>query len=541
MFQRYSVLCACLLSLAVNAHADDLVQIYQRALQQDTTYQRARATWLVAKEQHALSYLGNGSAGSGLAPNISFGGTLKREYSTITDSMPTVNGSNYYNSVDYSLQLTQPIFHVDTWSKIAGAGYDLRAATATYLYAGQQLMMRTAQAYFKVLRQLDALQYAMANRIVLQSALDTANVAYKKGLVAKTDVLNARASYELAKAGVIEQRIHLKDDREALAAIINQRPTRLKGLPLHLPVISPAPKVASAWVKRAAKQNYMLKAERMRVLSARNSIRTKKTAFLPTVDATAGYTYETSNQSLGTGSKMKHAAVGLSVSLPIFEGGFRFADTQKARYEYLAASDQQRTAFRQLTQITRNHYFHVLNAKSLIEAAHESVRAAQAQLLATQVAYRAGSKTMVDLLSAISNVFDAITQWSQYRYDYIDDFLALKLNVGTLSPADLQQVNTWLGQPVDCVSPDLTRWAEHLGVPQALIREYLSAYEPASHTQPTHVALRKRRMSEQHSARQRQPHSKPSIPVYHQPKVVALPQPVVSAGRADIDLPLPPA
>ena len=525
--------------IAVNTHADDLVQVYQRALQQDTTYQRARATWLIAKEQHALSYLGNGSAGSGLAPNISFSSTLKRERSTVVGAAATAsNGRNYFNSADYSLQLTQPILHVDTWAKIAGAGYDLRAATATYLYAGQQLMMRTTQAYFKVLRQLDALQYAMANRVVLQSAMDTANVAYKKGLVAKTDVLNARASYELAKAGVIEQRVRLKDDREALAAIINQRPTRLKGLPLHLPVISPAPKVVSAWVKQAAKQNYMLKAERMRVLSARNSIRTKKTAFLPTVDATAGYNYDTSNQGLGTGSKMKHAAVGLSISLPIFEGGFRFADTQKARYEYLSASDQQRTVFRQLTQTTRNHYFHVLNAKQLIEAARQSVQAAQAQLLATQVAYRAGSKTMVDLLSAISNVFDAITQWSQYRYDYIDNFIALKLNVGTLSPADLQQVNTWLGQPVDCVSPDLTRWAEHLGVPKALIHEYLSAYEPV-HAQPMHVALHKRRKSEQYSAQQRQPHGKPSTSVYHQPKVVALPQPVMSAGRADIDLPLP--
>ena len=540
MFQRYSVICACLFSLAANTHADDLIQVYQRALQQDTIYQRARATWLIAKEQHALSYLGNGSAGSGLAPNISFGGTLKREHSTITDATPAMNGSNYHNSVDYSLQLTQPIFHMDTWAKIAGSGYDLRAATATYLYAGQQLMMRTAQAYFKVLRQLDALQYAMANRIVLRSALDTANVAYKKGLVAKTDVLNARASYELAKASVIEQRIRLKDGREALAAMIDQRPTRLKGLPLHLPVISPAPKVVSAWVKRATKQNYMLKAERMHVLSARNSIRTKKTAFLPTVDATASYNYDLSNQSLGTGSKVKHGSIGLSISLPIFEGGFRFADTQKARYEYLSASDEQRYAFRQLTQTTRNHYFHVLNAKPLIEAAHQSVQAAQAQLLATQIAYRAGSKTMVDLLSAISHVFDAITQWSQYRYNYIDDLIALKLNVGTLSPADLQQVNTWLGQPVDCVSPDLTRWAEHLGVPQALIREYLSAYAPVD-AQSAHVAIHKRHTPEYNSTRQRHAHSKPTIPVYHQPKIAALPQPVMSAGLADIDLPLPKA
>lgn len=67
----------------------------------------------------------------------------------------------------------------------------------SYQSSEQTLMLNSATAYFNVLRAIDALSYIEANKEAIYRQLDQTTQRFNVGLVAITDVQNARAQYDL--------------------------------------------------------------------------------------------------------------------------------------------------------------------------------------------------------------------------------------------------------------------------------------------------------------------------------------------------------
>ena len=153
------VLCAV---LPTSIFADDLVQIYRQSLASDPTFKRAQADWLTDKEKLALAETGTGALNTGLFPNLTGTAQLGKSYQKITSG--PASASNSFDSNQYLLTLTQPIFNYQTWKQIGSARYSVKGATATYLAAAQDLMSRVSTAYFNVLRASDKLRYTLSTK-----------------------------------------------------------------------------------------------------------------------------------------------------------------------------------------------------------------------------------------------------------------------------------------------------------------------------------------------------------------------------------------
>ena len=63
---------------------------------------------------------------------------------------------------------------------------------------------------------------------------------------------------------------------------------------------------------------------------------------------------------------------------------------------------------------------------------------------ATEAGFEVGTQTTVDVLQAQDKLQLDETSYARSRYDYILNLLALKQAAGTLSEADLMQVDSWL-------------------------------------------------------------------------------------------------
>jgi outer membrane protein len=55
-----------------------------------------------------------------------------------------------------------------------------------------------------------------------------------------------------------------------------------------------------------------------------------------------------------------------------------------------------------------------------------------------------GTRTTVDVLTSQNNLSQAETNYASSRYDYILNVLQLKQAAGSLSVADMEQVDGWL-------------------------------------------------------------------------------------------------
>lgn len=79
-----------------------------------------------------------------------------------------------------------------------------------------------------------------------------------------------------------------------------------------------------------------------------------------------------------------------------------------------------------------------------VKARKLNIVSARSALDATEAGYEVGTRNVVDVLNAQRALYAAMRDYSNARYDYVLDMLKLKQNAGTLSPADIYQLNNWL-------------------------------------------------------------------------------------------------
>lgn len=118
-----------------------------------------------------------------------------------------------------SLQLTQTIFDMSKWRALTLQEKTAGIQDVTYQTDQQTLMLNTATAYFQVLSAIDALSYTEAQKQAIYRQLDQTTQRFNVGLVAITDVQNARAQYDNVLANEVTARNNLDNALEQLRQV----------------------------------------------------------------------------------------------------------------------------------------------------------------------------------------------------------------------------------------------------------------------------------------------------------------------------------
>ncbi|HEV2524072.1 MAG TPA: TolC family protein, partial [Gammaproteobacteria bacterium] len=177
--------------------ASDLLAVYRLAQINDPTIQAAREGQLATREeipQARAQFLPVLTASATHFANHQSAGT------NATGTTPDDSGDSHYNQSLYGLTLNQPIFYYQQWIQLSTAAAKVKQANATYAAAEQDLIVRTVQGYFNVLKARDTLKFSKANRTQLSKILDQTQLKFKVGLIAITDVQIAKAQYDTALA-----------------------------------------------------------------------------------------------------------------------------------------------------------------------------------------------------------------------------------------------------------------------------------------------------------------------------------------------------
>jgi len=96
-------------------------------------------------------------------------------------------------SKSWSLNLRESLFSWSNWMTVKQADIQVVQAEATYQAAQQNLILRVAQAYFNVLAALDGLEANQGPLEAISRQLDQANKRFEVGLIAITDVQEAKS------------------------------------------------------------------------------------------------------------------------------------------------------------------------------------------------------------------------------------------------------------------------------------------------------------------------------------------------------------
>jgi outer membrane protein len=423
--------------------SENLLDIYNEALQNDPTYRAAEYSYLADKE-----IVVQGRAA--LLPSLTLSGSTNwNEY------YQDKQLQQQYNSFSSSARITQPLFRLDTWFQFRQARSLTDAAEADFAYEQQNLLVRTADLYFGVLRAIDNLNAAISEEKAIKKQLDQAQQRFEVGLSAITGVQEAQLAFDLSKASRINIEGKLFSSREALNALIGREIFSLSELGDTLVVSNPSPVSKEKWVELALTNNFQLKASYLRKKAAKNSARSAASNHLPKIDIVGTESESETNQFNYEGLNFNGQGIpvpaitgrrnfGIQFSMPLFQGGAVSSKRKQAYLKYDQATENTLFAERKVIQEVRSQYSNVLTLVANVTAQTQAVKSATSALEATQVGYKVGTRNVVDLLQAEKNLYSAEKNLSNAKYDYILSNLRLLLASGTISPSEIISINSLL-------------------------------------------------------------------------------------------------
>lgn len=349
-----------------------------------------------------------------------------------------------YGSHTYLVTLDQPVFDYTKIKSFKRSKAIVKQEAATLVAAQQDLMVRTAAAYFNVLVAIDNLHFVQAQKIAIGRQLDLAKQRFQIGLDTKTSVYDAQASYD----GVVSQEISYQNDvinqNENLRKITGRLYPELSPLKPSMPLLPPNPTQVERWVESATLYNNTLRAVRYSADAARENIGVATGGALPTLNLVTNYINNNPIRGSFTGHDNASAGVGVALEFPVFQGGLVLSQIRQAKFNYAASLSDVEASFRNATVSVRQFYNDVITGISVIKADRQTVISATSSVESNEASYRVGTATIVDLLLAQNKLYNSLRQLASDQYSYINSILALKNAAGTLSPIDLAEVNTWL-------------------------------------------------------------------------------------------------
>ncbi|MDC3102247.1 TolC family outer membrane protein [Gammaproteobacteria bacterium] len=443
MFSKYKSKLFLIILLSGHLTAENLLDIFNEALENDPTFKAAEYSYLADKE-----IVVQGRAA--LLPSITLSGSTNWNEYYQDDVL-----QQEYNSFSKSARVSQPLFRLDTWFNFKRSKSLTNAAEAEFAYEQQNLILRTAELYFGVLRAIDNLNAAISEEKAIKKQLDQAQQRYEVGLSAITGVQEAQLAYDLSKAARINNEGNLFSAREALNALIGREIFSLDELGEDLQISSPFPNSKEDWVNLALKNNYQLKASYLRKDAAKSNARSAASNHLPKIDIVGSGSDSETNQFNYEGFSINGQGIpvpavtgrrnyAIQLSVPIFQGGAVSSRRKQAYSQYNQADENTLFTERRIIQEVRSQFSNVNTLVANVNAQKQAVISATSALEATQVGYKVGTRNVVDLLQAEKNLYSAEKNLANTKYDYILANLRLALAAGTIDPGDILEINNLL-------------------------------------------------------------------------------------------------
>lgn len=432
MLRRPLALALAFVLLPAAAQADDLLQSYQNARSSDPQYAAAESNRAVAAERPV-------QARASLLPSI--GGSVG------SNRVDHGGAGGASRTGSWGLSLNQSLFDFGNYSALKGAKAQDLAGGYTLEAAGQNLITRTSSAYFDVLVQLETLAAAEAAETALKKQFDYAEARLKAELAPITDVHEARAQYDGARANTILARNTVRDAYQALVEITGSPVASLKGLPDDFQPALSAAKGIDAWVADALATNPELKAQEAQLDAAKASVTTARSGHLPTLGLQASYGKAIPglyDNPAFVGANEANTSVGITLNIPIFSGLATQSGVRTALAQRDAAADAVEQSKRAIERSTRNAYQAVVAGISEVEARRLALVSAQSAYDASQVGLEVGTRTVLDVLNNQRTLFSAQQAYAQAKYSFLQSRLLLEQSAGTLDVSDLEDINRLL-------------------------------------------------------------------------------------------------
>ena len=417
------------------AWSDTLLEVYHQAMTSDATLAAAEAKYQAALQAKP-------QARAPLLPQINASAGYDRKDISYEDANPAFSDDKY-NHKTYGIRIDQLLFDRASWLRASQADLQIAQAAAQIEAERQDLIVRTAEAYFGVLAAEDNLRFAQAEKEAISRQLEETRERFQVGMIAITDVKESEAQYDLAVAQEIDAVNQVDVAKEALRVIVEELPDELVHLTDDFVPKAPESDSIDAWVDKAIANSKLLKVAEMGVALAAEEVKRRRAGHLPTLSLKAEAGVQDDDGGFSKG-KASDKTVGIALKLPIYSGGLVSAQVAEAEELHRQAKKQYELQKREVVRQARASFLSVQSGISRVKALKQALASTETAAKATQAGFEVGTRTSVDVLLSLRETYRAQRDYAKARYDYIVSTLRLRQAAGILKGEDLEKINNWM-------------------------------------------------------------------------------------------------
>ncbi|EAQ67008.1 outer membrane protein TolC [Marinomonas sp. MED121] len=429
---------ASLITLAtassMSAHAENLLDVYRLAKQNDPGLRSAAATYNSQKEEVTITK-GN------LFPDIAFDADLGY---TDTDAD---YGDSDNNTNSLKVSLDYPIYSPALGYAVDAVEINYESSGVDYDNTEEDLSFESISAYFDLLTQMSNLNTAKSQAKATASQLDQVKKQYEVGQVAITDLHTAQAEYDSNIVDIISAEADMINAQETLRQLTGKLITDVPDLSKDYPIIMPIGKTATNYVDLAKRQNKDIKSLMLANEYAQTNIEIQKSnGRVPTVTVSGSLTRSDSDTSPTASSDGEALAayIGVNVSIPLYQGGAIDATVKQSVYDAVAAEENLEDGIQTTELAVRSLYRDLKTSVAQIAAQKQLIISNTSSLEATQAGYDVGTRNIVELLDAQSDLYDSQGTLEQLRYSFAVKQMSLLEYTGELTEEKISELNSWL-------------------------------------------------------------------------------------------------
>ena len=419
---RAAVACAVAAGLGVasNAWSQSLIEALSTTYNSNPDLLASRA--LLRQTDESLA-----QAVSNWRPRI----TLSLEYNKVElDSYPIRTTPSFFllNGKFTTLQLVQPIFRGGkTIAETKTAQANIQAQRAALADTEQNVLLAAVTSYADLVQNIAIADARRNNVRVLIQQLDATRERFRVGELTITDVSQAEARLEGARADLVQAEAQIRIAEAAFQRTIGQKPGRLGEMPLigGLPVSEEeAISLAMDMGPRAVTAQY-------RISAASYSVNNAVGDLLPQVNL-VGVIQQQFDVQVPTDRYYTYG-VRLQATVPIYQNGSEWSRIRQAK-ELVA---QRRN---ELDSARRTQAENVIRAWRQLDASRSRVTSFEAQVRANEVALNGvrqealvGSRTTLDVLNAEQELLNSQVSLVQARRDTQVSYYGVLAGIGRLT------------------------------------------------------------------------------------------------------------
>ncbi|WP_299495336.1 TolC family protein [uncultured Shewanella sp.] len=344
---------------------------------------------------------------------------------------------NDYNSNSYSLLLSQSLFNLNDIYTITSTQLDIDVSELQSLQTEQEVIKQAATEYFNFLKnssQIKATETEFSSSIARFKQMER-NI--QLGNTAKSEIYEVIAQKENIKNRLLtlkkEKTVILNNLNNILQ--VNTIPSFDLSKLTHFPKINQPEEVFLRKTMFVLNTNILISKKELK--KSKQQIKEAQSTFSPTLTGDIRYRKDNTNNPSSNSPPdfgiNESIVYSLNFSLPLSTGGSDLYTYRKNKVEFEKSHLDLIKSGEDSLQTFNNLIANINDFSRSLESYSLIIKANYASYNGIKKAHKLGTRTITDLLSAESKLFNSIRDYESARYNYVIDLINLNEVIGLLN------------------------------------------------------------------------------------------------------------